>query len=136
MNAEVRLDTLLQTLDPRLEEGCFVFCALDDGRARRLWQECLCLFREREGWSAVLEQSLAQREGLEGSAVFRLITLQVYSSLEAVGLTAAISRELSAAGISANVVAALNHDHVFVPESRADEALQLLCGLRNRAQYS
>lgn len=136
MNAEVRLDTLLQTLDPQLEEGSFVFCALDDGRAAQLWSHCLCLFRETEGWSAVIEHALAQREGLDCSVGFRQITLQVYSSLEAVGLTAAVSRELAAAGISANVVAALHHDHVFVPEARAEEALQLLRGLRNRAQYS
>jgi hypothetical protein len=136
MNAEVRLGTLLQSLEPELQEGSFVFCALDDERAGRLWQDCLSLFREREGWSAVLERDRAEQQGLDCSVGFRQITLQVYSSLEAVGLTAAVSGELASAGISANVVAALNHDHVFVPEARAEEALQLLRGLRNRAQYS
>ncbi|GAA5524564.1 hypothetical protein Maes01_01121 [Microbulbifer aestuariivivens] len=136
MNAEVRLGTLLQSLEPQLLDGCYVFCALDDEQAERLWRACLCLFREREGWSAVMESDTAEREGLEASIGFRQITLQVYSSLQAVGLTAAVAGELAEAGISANVVAALNHDHIFVPQARAEEALQCLRGLRNRAQYS
>ena len=48
------------------------------------------------------------------------------SSLEAVGLTAAVAAALTEAGISANVVAAFHHDHVFVPAGRVDEALDCL----------
>jgi hypothetical protein len=50
----------------------------------------------------------------------------VHSSLEAVGLTAAVAAVLAAAGISANLVAAFHHDHVFVPADRAGEALDRL----------
>ena len=55
--------------------------------------------------------------------MFRRITLGVRSSLEAVGLTAAVAAALTDAGISANVVAAFHHDHVFVPADRAEAAL-------------
>ncbi|MGL6162335.1 ACT domain-containing protein [Microbulbifer sp.] len=136
MNAEVRLQKLLQNMESRLEDETYTFCLLDEEQARSLWRECLCLFREREGVSAILPQSVAEREELEASGSFRQITLRVYSSLEAVGLTAAIAAELASAGISANVVAALRHDHVFVPGDRAQEALQILRGASNRAQYS
>lgn len=44
----------------------------------------------------------------------------------AVGLTAAVSRVLTHAGISANVVAGFSHDHVFVPYDRAAEAVRVL----------
>jgi hypothetical protein len=54
----------------------------------------------------------------------------VHSSLEAVGLTAAVAGALTAAGISANVVAAFHHDHVFVPADRAEAAMAQLDLLR------
>jgi len=43
-----------------------------------------------------------------------------------VGLTAAVSGRLAANGISANMIAAYHHDHVFVPKDKAQLALQLL----------
>ena len=61
---------------------------------------------------------------------FRRITLGVQSSLEAVGLTAAVAGALTAVGISANVVAAFHHDHVFVPAERAADAMARLDLLR------
>jgi hypothetical protein len=57
------------------------------------------------------------------------ITLGVVSSLAAVGLTARVAESLAAHGISANMVAAFHHDHVFVPWRRRDEALKILDNL-------
>jgi hypothetical protein len=56
----------------------------------------------------------------------RRITLTVHSALDGIGLTAAVSAELTAAGIPCNVVAALHHDHVFVPAAQAEAALAAL----------
>jgi hypothetical protein len=50
----------------------------------------------------------------------------VHSSLEAVGLTAAVSKKLADKGISANVIAAYYHDHIFVQSAKAEEALYAL----------
>lgn len=136
MNAEVCLEKLLQNIDPQLQDEVYVFCPLPESQLQNLLGDCLCLFREREGLCAILPQSLAEREGLEASGGFRQITLRVYSSLDAVGLTAAVATELANSGISANVVAALHHDHVFVPREQAQQALLLLRGISNRAQYS
>lgn len=61
--------------------------------------------------------------------LFRAITLEVHSSLNAVGLTAAVSGALARRGISANVVAAFYHDHIFVPAGQAQEALETLGAL-------
>jgi hypothetical protein len=52
--------------------------------------------------------------------------LTVYSSLEAVGLTAAFSRALSEGGIGCNVVAAFYHDHIFVDRKDAKKAMEIL----------
>jgi uncharacterized protein len=60
------------------------------------------------------------------------ITLGVHSSLAAVGLTARVADALAAQRISANMVAAFHHDHVFVPWERRDEALAILRELATR----
>jgi len=67
-----------------------------------------------------------RQQNLVFDAVFYKTTLEVHSSLEAVGLTAAISTALTANEISANVTAGYFHDHLFVPTDKADQALATL----------
>jgi hypothetical protein len=50
----------------------------------------------------------------------------VQSSLDAVGLTAAVSAKLAAIGIPCNVLAGYHHDHVLVPVDRVDDAITVL----------
>jgi hypothetical protein len=63
----------------------------------------------------------------------RCITLNVYSALDGVGLTAAVARALADLGIACNMVAGFHHDHAFVPATRADDALQGLLALQAAA---
>ncbi|WP_232815997.1 ACT domain-containing protein [Chryseobacterium capnotolerans] len=58
------------------------------------------------------------------------ITLEIHSSLSAVGLTAKFSQALSDAGISCNVVAAYFHDHIFVDEKDTTQAIKVLNALK------
>jgi hypothetical protein len=55
-----------------------------------------------------------------------MITLQIHSSLEAVGFLAEITPPLAAAGMGVNPVSGYFHDHLFVPEGRAEEAVRIL----------
>ena len=55
-----------------------------------------------------------------------MITLNVHSSLEAVGFLAAITARLAAAGMGVNPVSGFYHDHLFVPAERAAEAMEIL----------
>ena len=55
-------------------------------------------------------------------------------TLTGVGLTAAVSTELAREKIPANIVAATQHDHVFVPSKQAERAMALLRGLQARAR--
>jgi hypothetical protein len=90
-----------------------------------LLPQALASFREDEGLSLILPEAVARAEGFDGTAM-ACLTLTVWSSLEAVGLTAAVAQALEAEGIPANVVAAFRHDHVFVPAALAARALAAL----------
>ncbi|MGO2019037.1 MAG: ACT domain-containing protein [Psychrobacter sp.] len=86
---------------------------------------------ETEGLTLVLTKDKADEAGLNYEGVFRQITLTVHSSLEAVGLTAAVSTKLTSKDISANVIAAYYHDHIFVSNDKAEQALSALKELSN-----
>jgi hypothetical protein len=53
----------------------------------------------------------------------------VHSSLQAVGLTAAVSTRLAEVGISANIIAASCHDHILVPIEKVEIAMTSLLEL-------
>jgi len=133
--AEVDLQKLLRTMRPEIQiAGEFAFVTISSAESSfhgaasiSTWCEhALMSFREQEGLTLVLPASLADSAGLSFDGTMRCITLTVHSSLQAVGLTAAVSRVLAEAGIPANVVAAYYHDHIFVPTVYAARAISLL----------
>jgi hypothetical protein len=120
------LAALLRGLSPRRHPGRYVYAQVD---AVPAGLAPVVMVREDEGVTVVVAQEAADALGLAYTFVAAWITLEVHSALEAVGLTAAVARPLADAGISANVVAAFAHDHIFVPHDRADEAMTVLRGL-------
>jgi hypothetical protein len=114
-------------MSPELMEGEFVFCTVPNGKYSD-YQDLspLATFIEAGGLTLVVIKESADSSGLEYESIFKCITLTVHSSLEAVGLTAAVSTKLSEHKISANIIAAYYHDHVFVPAESAETALSLL----------
>jgi ribosomal protein S18 acetylase RimI-like enzyme len=121
MPGETSLPLLLASLRPMLDTELYTFASVDEPVLQRLGRP-LAVFREAEGISVIVSLRDARALGLEARGELRRITLRVSSSLEAVGLTAAVSRVLTEAGIACNVVAATQHDHLFVPAARAEEA--------------
>ena len=89
------------------------------------------VFREREGDTLILLEEKAAAAGLSSAFPSRMITLNIHSSLDAVGFLAAITTRLAAAGMGVNPVSAYFHDHLFVPAERADEAIAILKGIVN-----
>ncbi|MBG0759849.1 transporter [Vibrio cidicii] len=126
MSAITDLDLLLKSMSPKLLDGEYVFCCVDGPLADYLHLEPMATFREQEGLTLVVPRAKAELGGLRFDGIFRLITLTVHSSLQAVGLTAAFASQLAEHGISANVVAGYYHDHIFVPQEKAHAALQAL----------
>ena len=127
MNAETDLATLIRNLEPRTLPNTYVFCSVEDADYGDLSHTGpLASFAEPEGLTLVLTRESAEEEGLSHEGTFRCISLQGQSSLEAVGLTAAVTGELAAHDISANVIAGYHHDHIFVPSRQAESARRLL----------
>ena len=127
MSGERDLESLLANMQPELLEPEYVFLTFPEGQyGDGLHLSPIGMFQEKEGMTLIVckQSALDNNQVVESS--FRCISLKVHSSLEAVGLTAAISKVLADAGISANVVAAYYHDHVFVPSKDAQRAVSLL----------
>ena len=120
------LNTLLSSMRPELKQDEYVFCTVNQSLLNCIRFDPIATFKEKEGLTLILSKCSADSAGLEYSGTYKMITLTVHSSLEAVGLTAAIATKLASKGISANVVAAYYHDHIFVQSERADDAILAL----------
>jgi len=121
------LQQLISSMNPILNTGEFVFITLPDatyGNASHLAP--IASFTEPEGLTLIIPKERADTETVDYDETFRMISLQVHSSLSAIGLTATVSRQLAKKGVSANIVAAYFHDHIFVPSHKANEALLAL----------
>ena len=84
---------------------------------------------EDEGTTLVLDQAIADEHRLPYDGVFGWITLEAHTSMQAVGITAAVSTALARVGLSCNVLAGFYHDHLLVPIAHVDEAMDVLGGL-------
>lgn len=127
MTGEEDLHNLLSSLSPVVMEGEFVFCTFaGSGYGDNSGLEPIASYMEREGLTLIVPRHKADEHAIAYESVFRCITLTVHSSLEAVGLTAAVAETLAERGISANVVAAYYHDHIFVPSRQVERARQAL----------
>jgi hypothetical protein len=124
----IDIQVLLKEMKPILDTTDYIFsttkCFQIDEKITIL--SPIATFLESEGMTVVVTKMNADKHKLAYDAVFNKITLKVHSSLEAVGLTAAISTALASNGISGNVVAGYFHDHIFVPKDKADLALEIL----------
>ena len=129
MSGETNLEILLQTMQPFLSPEEYVFCSLQSPDLKSLDVDPIGTFREKEGLTLILSKKEADNHKLAYSAIFSMITLEVHSSLEAVGFIAAIATKLAQHNISVNPISAYYHDHLFIPVARSREAMSLLQGL-------
>ena len=128
------LEEMLRGLAPTLDETVYVFASSPErSRFETLSAVARGVFVEEEGTTFILPSEVARAHGLAIETPLRRIILNVHSSLEGVGLTARVSSELASAGIPCNIVAAFHHDHVFVPEAMALDALGILREIQREA---
>ncbi|WP_217205985.1 ACT domain-containing protein [Streptomyces sp. AC550_RSS872] len=131
MAGESDLSTLLSGIRPELNPGRYVFTTVEGSVPAGVTP--VATVAEPEGLTLVVRQEEADAAGLAYDYVAGWITLRIVSALDAVGLTAAFSRELAEAGLSCNVVAGYHHDHLFVPHEHADRAVAALEDLARRS---
>ncbi len=103
MTAETDISTLLNNLTPVASDETYVFVSAEFARLPvEVFQHAKGMFKEMEGTTFILEQQYAESLGLSYEGCFCCITCEVHSSLEAVGMTAAMTTALGEAGISVN----------------------------------
>ena len=134
--AESDLDTLLATLEIKRPDGVWRFETISNDKAS--WSDLITLrtvgdiamlFREDEGLTIITHADDATAD--DNRWVW--LELSVFSDLQAVGFLAAVSGALTDAGVPCNAVAAYHHDHIFVPEGKADLAISALEALSSNA---
>ena len=123
--AETSLDKLIRGMTPVLQDGVYVFATMKTPPE----VDALMRFEEAEGTTLILRQEVAEAAGIPHEFPCRMITLNVHSALEAVGFIARIATRLAKEGMGVNPVAGFYHDHLFVPEDRAEDAMRALDAL-------
>ena len=134
MSGETDLAALLSGLDPALHAPTYGFALIPPGGTLPPGLAPFALIREAEGLTVIATLDDFAAVGMNPVSQWARITMMVHSALEAVGMTAAMAHALAQAGISANIVAAIHHDHLFVPWDRRHDAVAALLALSgNRA---
>ncbi|KAF7196509.1 hypothetical protein HII31_02237 [Pseudocercospora fuligena] len=136
------LTSLIQTMSPSLEEGDFVFAKIPKDSPTLPYymlnlrtSEIKMIFQEAEAWTMILPKSAAVEQGLTYEFPCRQITLNVHSSLGAIGFLAAITTRLARnLKLGVNPVSGFYHDHLFVPTARAEEVMDELRSMTNEVQ--
>ncbi len=119
------MDAMLATLGVQRRPGVFAYIAVQVPTPG-LIAAAHAVVKEGRLTTIVLPVDAAERAGQATDAQFAWLTLTVQSSLDAVGLTAAVSARLAAIGIPCNVLAGYHHDHLLVPVDRVDDAIEVL----------
>lgn len=125
MVGETNLDKLIRSMSASLVDGLYVFATVDAGCVPEGLSPRM-MFEEAEGTTLIMLKSEAEKHGLPHEFPCRMITLNIHSSLEAVGFMARISSELAKYEMGVNPVSGFFHDHLFVPDGRENIALRVL----------
>lgn len=127
MSGQTDLIELLRGMSATLIDGTFAFATIKGNIPPDITPKMM--FEESEGTTLILPLEQAQAAGISFEFPCRMITLNIHSALDAVGFMARIATELAAAGMGVNPVAGFYHDHLFVPEDRAADAMKVLADL-------
>ena len=130
MPGKTNLKEILRNINPRLLDETFVFITSSEPPEDLINSlKPKATFLEDEGITLVINQKDADAHSLQYDAIFKCISLGVHSSLESHGLISTITRELTKHKISSNIFSGYFHDHIFVQDNLAVEALKVISSL-------
>ena len=97
-SGETDLRKMLSSLSARKRDGSYAFCTIKKSKepmevVSKLFanDQVEMFFKEREGYTLILNPEIARKHDIKFEYVASWIELEIHSSLEAVGLTAAFS---------------------------------------------
>lgn len=122
---EKSLLRLLKSLTATLHPTTYVFATLKEEDLPPL-ADIVMFFREQENATIITSLDYAEQNSIEYFFPCRMITLNVTSSLEAVGFLAVIASKLAQQNLGVNPVSAFFHDHLFIPLGREHDAMEIL----------
>lgn len=133
MSGETDLNRILGHLTVTRRPGTFTFVTVDEAvsPAAGIDAGIDAVIAEPEGTTVITTVEIARERGWDVDFEGAWLTLDVHSSLDLVGLTAAVSAAFAADGIPCNVVAGYYHDHLLVPVDRVDDAMRAIAAMRS-----
>lgn len=93
-------------------------------------EDVLGTFKENEGLTVIASIDYFTSKHISFEGPFVKLTIDVHTSLELVGLTAAFATKLAEKNIPTNVIAGHYHDHIFVQHELRDQAMAALSELK------
>lgn len=130
MTGQTNLQEVLDSMQVSCDEVKYGFATVEQDGTIDFDDRVLGAFRETEGLTLIADVNYLDDKAIEHEGPFAKLTIDVHTSLELVGLTAVLATKLADNNISANVVAAYFHDHVFVQHTHRDEAISVLQSLK------
>src|SRR5438105_2690487 len=126
LSGEKSLQRLLRSMQPTVLPGNYAFVTVTNGKPIPPNLAPIATYKEPEGWSLIITEKEAITSGLPAAFPCKGISLNVHSSLYAVGFLAAVASRLAREGMSINIVSAYFRDYIFVPVDRAEVAVAAL----------
>jgi len=125
MSGDLDLQRMLAEMRVAIRDDVYCMVSLA-APSDQLRASAAAMITEEEAVTLVITAAQAEAEDLPYDFAAAWLTLEVHSSLHAVGLTAAVARMLTDEGIPCNVLAGFYHDHLLVPAGEGERVKAIL----------
>lgn len=129
MSGQTNLSTVLNSLKISCDNVEYGFASKKE-KDVVFSDSILGLVRETEGTTIIAPKKYFEENAIPYDGPYARLTIEVHTSLDLVGLTAAFARKLTENNISANVVAGYFHDHIFVQYESRQKAIDAIYQLK------
>lgn len=130
MSGQTNLSEALKSLQVTCDNLEYGFASIKD-KQTIIGNEIIGTFKEKEGITIIATKDYFESNGIKYEGSYAKLTIEVHTSLELVGFTAAFAKKLAENKISANVVAGFFHDHIFVQFGLRQKAIDALLSLKD-----